>query len=582
MKTLNKYISDKPKTIGFAVVGLFAIIAEIIVICTSDGLYSFGAKSWMLAFLTFVISLAWNYGAKTIINEVKAHKKTSLLFVVCIGLAIAIALRCLGWYPLSSIVGKYIFVIQLVMIPVVILGMLGIFIWKLKYWKLYLLIGTFVGLGMMLVMPIGGVPDEVVHINSAYRISNFMLGISNTADSMPMRMDDFNMLQHSYAFSQYHDIAGFESYITQLLTPLNNSSLVVAQTSHVSPYFCYLFPAIGITIGRLFGLGCYQTFMIGRLLNFAIFMLLTAYAVSVIPVWKLPMIILLLMPMTVQQGMSYSYDVYVNGLSMIAIAYAVKIALTDSKPFLSKKEIIILALSTCLLLPIKHFSYFLISFLPWMILFWKIHPLKEDTINHIKKIIAACVILLIIAIVIWGLTGASSYKYSDIYLSYDPTEAGYSIGYFIAHPFELLPVCINTITRFGRFYLYSFAGESLGWLDLELPKIISIGFFVILFLSVLKRKDSIVNVPKKVKKLFAIVAVLTICFIFAGLLLCWSPISGGCILGVQGRYFIPVGLLLLLLLYSDDILIDKRVDKYLLATALMLIFFAIEYIILRY
>jgi len=50
MKTLNKFVNDNPRLIGFAVIGLIAIISEIVVICSSNDLYSFAVKSWMLFF----------------------------------------------------------------------------------------------------------------------------------------------------------------------------------------------------------------------------------------------------------------------------------------------------------------------------------------------------------------------------------------------------------------------------------------------------------------------------------------------------------------------------------------------------
>jgi hypothetical protein len=201
----------------------------------------------------------------------------------------------------------------------VILGFFGIFIWRLNCWKLYLIIGISAGFVMMLMIPLGGVPDEVFHINSAYSFSNMIMGIKNTVSTMPMRYDDFILVSADYGRNKYLNVGDFEIYISQIAYPLGNESLVNFKFSSTSSLYFYIIPALGISLGRVLRMGSYATLMLGRILNFCVFIAMAAYAIHVTPIKQFTMMIVLLMPMTVHQGMSYSYDVYTIGLSAILV-----------------------------------------------------------------------------------------------------------------------------------------------------------------------------------------------------------------------------------------------------------------------
>lgn len=56
------------------------------------------------------------------------------------------------------------------------------------------------------------------------------------------------------------------------------------------------------------------------------------------------------------------------------------------------------------------------------------------------------------------------------------------------------------------------------------------------------------------------VFVLTVGFVLAGMLFAWTPMVYNYVLGVQGRYFIPVLALPLLMMRTDKIEIDEKYD----------------------
>lgn len=540
------------------------------------------AKIAVLGFCALVAIEVNYYGFKKIWQAIREHKWIAFIGLLCLGYVFYKCFRSYRSYPITTVFGSYIMVFQVVLLPAVILGFMGIYVWKLKIWKLYLLIAAFVGVAMMLAIPLGGVPDEIVHLNTAYRVSNVFLGIPDTSGQVMMRMDDIVRENLGYGINQYRNLVDFETYITQLIEPLKDGTIMANSCQYVSPEYAYIVPAFGIAIGRILGLGTGLTLILGRLANFALFLALTTYAMKIIPVGKLPLMVLMLTPMTVQQGMSYSYDVIVNGISVVLIAYTLKILMNKEGSLLSKKELIFMAIILLLLLPIKGKAYCFVSIMPWVAYLWRKHPLSVKTQKTLKKVFIGIFLILVAGYVIWGFTGAKSYTYTPSMLSYTGNlEEGYSISYFLANPFDIFGVVLKTVQVATYFFIKTFLGASLGWFDINLPDYITIAYVTLFAFASFKRMNSTVVISPRIKKGLFFVALITIVFIFGGMLISWSPIKDGYIQGVQGRYFIPIALPLLLLLHSDLVKVSEKLDQPLLLATVLVIVNLTETVLMR-
>lgn len=537
-----------------------------------------------LALVLFLVQLGMREGREKILQSMKDHKIPWLICAAGMIFLLINAFLCFQDHSMATLYGKYMLIMQILLIPAVVFGMLGIYFWKWEMWKFYLIVGTLVGLAMMLAIPIGGAPDEVFHIDSSYHLSNLMMGIKENGGIM-MRADDELLHRQSFARTLYQDVNGYDTYIQQLLTPLKDGTLVNIAQEPGSPAYVYFFCALGITIGRLLQLGTYQTLMLGRLMNFTVFMAMTTYAVKKIPLGKLLLAVLLLMPMTVQLGMSYSYDVFVIGTGMVITALSLKLALAEKLWGLSISEWIILAVCCVVLLPLKGKAYFLVSLLPIFILLHKRFPLSDHARKVLKKTFLILLAAALIFYVVWGFTGAKGRTYVPNMLDYngkykDPLP-GFSISFFIANPFELIVVLGSTAISFWWYYIFTFVGNYLAWLDVSLPQVVAVVYCLLILFSMGKRKDDTVVLTHPVKKIMAIVSLLTVGFIFAGMLFAWSPIVGRCIQGVQGRYFIPIAALIFLLFWSDKFRLDRRADNIVKIVLLLSIASCIEFIIIR-
>lgn len=572
------------KNLWITLVIAFAVL-EIAVIVLSSSVIMRIAGTVANACFVMVIGHILYYGWNTTWNAIKNNKRVSAVFAISFLFECAIASSCYRNYLLSTAFGQYVMLFQTFMLPSILLCLFGVYIWKLDTWKLYLMIGTLLGIGVMMMIPVGGVPDEMVHVVAAYRVSNTLLGVKEQATGIVMRADDLKNLSTDLGRNMYFDINGYESYIRAIATPLQDGSLVHTEYMVIDMPVLYFVPAIGITIGRLFSLGTYTTLLLGRITNFAMYMALTTYAIKKIPFGKLSMLVLLLMPVELQQAMSYSYDVPINATALIAIAFTIKILLSKDENPLSRKEVVVMLITSLVLFPSKGKAYFLISLLPWFTLLWKKHPLKPQTIKKVALVLGILFVVAIAAVVIWNYTGAANFQYSLNILTYEgslpePLQ-GYSLGYFIAHPFDLAKIYVSTAINCTSYYYGTFVGSELAWLDIIMPNGFVVLYTLLLFFASIKRTGSNVVISKRSKLLFLAVSILTFCFILGGLLLNWTPVTSGVILGVQGRYMFPFALLVLFLFNSNLLQIDAKIDNLLVITLVLTAFTSVEYLCLH-
>ena len=409
---------------------------------------------------------------------------------------------------------------------------------RFDIWKIFIFAGGILGFCMMLIIPLGAVPDEVIHIHTAYSLSNSMLGIENSIEGLMMRADDAVCGINDFGRSAYYSVEQYEEYYANCLVKLTDATIVNANVKVLATRYPYVISAIGITVGRLLGLGTYATLFLGRTLNFVVYLAVCCYALKILPKGKIPMFILLLTPMCLQQGMSYSYDSMVISISFLVLSEF--LLLKKSSSDCSKKHLIISLLAFGLLWPIKGHAYMLIAILPLGVLFFRWlndKPKIRKTVYLVFGLLVVFAILVVIYVVVSIKKNGYSPNYVDI--GQGLTE-GYSIGYFVDYPLELLKIAYLTLKRFGLIYVYQAVGQNLGWLDINIPLSISKGFICLLILSLFQNDNGDLHLTVKERGLLVGISVLTTCFIFGGMLLQWSPMDQKIIQGLQGRYFVPI------------------------------------------
>ena len=401
----------------------------------------------------------------------------------------------------------------------IILAILGTFLGdkKLKREDLFLLIGIPISiLYLVFILPLN-VPDEFYHYRVSTKIS--MLKLFNSDIMIPDNLEVFNL------YSLFNKNLSYD-----------NLTESIAGDYHP---ILYIFSGFGILLSKILHLNPMIGFYMGRCANLIVFLVVGYYTVKKLPMGKFLMIIYLLNPMFLQQAASFSADALTNISSMFFIAYVLYIRY--DKKEVETKDFLCLVISFLYVL-VGKYAYFLLGLL--LILIWK--ELK----NYWKKnkrvflIITAVILFVGLSWLIFTRVGAK--EVTDV-LSYNKPQSNESkLIHILKNPIYMLPIYINNFLVNGNSYIITFLGGYLGALNIYITPIYTLIYVVILSLSIFMDQEKY-EADKKMKIINTIIFILTFHIVLAGLYLNWGVITDIVIQGVQGRYFIPIVILVLLL-----------------------------------
>ena len=444
--------------------------------------------------------------------------------------------------------------------------------------RIYLFLGVALGIMFLFMQPVGSIPDEKAHLFASYDVSNTMLGISRTPEGhILMRSDDA-----AYRLREYSNAHNFSLYWEAIDdSAMHEEMLDIGRKPLSTQKYQYFMPGLGLTVGRLLHIGAAGTFFLGRLFNMLGFVLITAYAIRCLPFGKNILTLLALMPMSLQQASSFSYDAFVNSTAFLLVALTMRLAYGTEETGSKKAKrwhvfhMIVLLAACVLLLPVKGYAYAPLCFLPLLLVFRKWKTNRKEALFYIG-ILAACVavfaVLRLLPMMHQIGTAVPSAASSD-------AKQLYSLSYLRSHPYEWVYVLLNTSRNQGAFYLESMLGTPMGVLTKPVNNVIVYVCVVVLVLASLKRRDETI-IPGKAAKIWTYLAAwASVACILAGMLFAYTDVRRQMIDGVQGRYFIPVVFPMLLMIRSDKISADRSIDGPLLSAVLTCAFFVVHYLI---
>ena len=435
--------------------------------------------------------------------------------------------------------------------------------------KKYAFWAVIFGIAFSLLIPLRTVPDEPLHIAQAYSISNQLMGTKvNINGSVAERSDDFT----NYEYTDHYSWDLYVKYWKSLLSPIENETMVPTGQKEISTRYPYVLAALGITIGRLFHAGTGITLNLGRLFNLLFFAACGALALKLIPFGRELLFVILLLPMTIQQGMSFSYDVMVMALSFLITALFIRDNMSEN---LTKKQIVksvvIQFILAALIFPIKSHAYVLFFLLPVYTLIH--HFLNAETK---RKILIAVRIFLLLAVV----AGIIFWIFTALHPSFIPEktsyvawakEDGYTLSYVLHHQLKIMYAMFLTLNyKFDYYFVTTVIGTALGPLTLPLPNSLNYVFLVLLVLASLHNRDQEIKLSRNIKILFFWIFIVTVLAIFLGMIIAWTPISSNYVLGIQGRYFLPVLFMAWILLDSPKVTISERLKEKVVPAAIIM------------
>lgn len=444
--------------------------------------------------------------------------------------------------------------------------------------KVFLVTFLAAGCLYLAVFPPNSVPDEIYHFQASYKYSDILLGQEVGSSEIIIRNEDkllFEDQEVEVSLERYEGVvdnfslfASEDGIATTEVMSVFNVSDNPPQTKFAS--------VIGLTLGRLFGLGAYPAYYLGRLFNLLAFAVMVYFSVKITPVGKNVFRVIALLPMTLHLAASYSYDPMIISMSFLFVACCLKAIYEKGaigKKLLIALGVLIFLIAPCkiiyscivllvLLIPKERFSSRKLSIVIkgglLIIGVTGIVLLRFSTFAAIFGFLltpAASVITVPSGTATSG--GVTSVELGAESLDVRGNDTGhfYTISDVLADPLGIIELYIVSFGDIGAWYLESAIGHSLGWFQESIiaSDLIPIAFIIILLVASLKSSDEKWEIFGKLRVALIGIVMLVWILASASMLLGHTFVSDPHINGVQGRYILPVLPLLLLALRNQKI-----------------------------
>lgn len=307
----------------------------------------------------------------------------------------------------------------------------------------------------------------------------------------------------------------------------------------------YLPQAVGVAISRVFTDRPLIMAYVARTMNIIVSFTALYFAMKFMPFGKKILLVVMSIPIALEGFSSLSPDGMTISFAFLFIAYVLHLAFEKKEEKITWKQTVFITMLGVLLALCK------IVYLPLVGL---ILLLPKTKFKSRKSQILNVTIMMLIA-VIANLTWLSiSTGYLAEYKEGRPVD---QLSTLLQNPINYLEMLTYTMDLNGAKYLLSMLGGEVGLNEYVILNTIVPFTFVILCLLATYSEDKC----KQKFSLYQIIIMFLIVFaivglIFTSLYLQWTKTESNSIMGVQGRYFIPILPLILLLLSNLKIKLE--------------------------
>lgn len=415
------------------------------------------------------------------------------------------------------------------------------------------------GIIYMFVIPPFTSPDEGLHFLTVYEKSQSLIGNSVLNEEGKV------ILPSDVLWGGDKRQATADTYIQFMEGALGQSESVAAEVVTREPLTESLHPGyfpqiVGVLFAELLSLNYEQLLLTGRLFALLWYCLVVFWSVKLMPYGKTFLVVVAILPMTMQQVVSYNYDSVLIGICFFSIAYLINLISTDR--LVKWWDWILLGGMAIAIASIK------LVYLPIFCLALSIP--REKFGGSKKKIMGGAWIALIsiVTLLVTRMATISSYTV-DTGTTTAGTVEKMSISYCLDHLWVTIQMVYRTFEREFTHYLSEMIASPLGWLEVEIPNIIVLGFILVLLLSMVKNQETgrRIKYGVQVNVIFISMAVIALIMIAT---LSWTSTTSGVIIGIQGRYFLPILPLAIFIFENDILVLRENINHYLILFAVYL------------
>lgn len=423
---------------------------------------------------------------------------------------------------------------------------------------MFLMISMSMGIVMIMAMPMHKVGfDEEVHFANVYTLFPSLMGKEEIPATSAIKDLSINsspnwplvQAQSSEERSQEIQFLNEHAKYTEDTAGGENIPVVPFNIKSVG----YLTQAAFMEAGKALGLGFGTIYQWGRLGNLLLYCVVVFLAIRHVKIGKRIMAVAALMPTPMFQATVYSYDPTVMAFSLLGFAYLINEILTPHEK-----------------LSYKNFAVFVISFIiascpkavyiPMLLLGFLIPKEKFRNPRERLVLMGGIVVIFLGMMATFVLPAAGSDVAGDE--RGGNTGVSQQLKLIFSNPLAYARILIKSIL--DTFPSYTIGENAVSFIG-HLGEFAygTLASAVLMFTALTDRRYSPVK-PISARQKLVIGAVLfsVICLIWTALYLSFTPIGAGRINGVQGRYYLPFLVPLLLLINSTKIVCKLNARVY--------------------
>lgn len=230
----------------------------------------------------------------------------------------------------------------------------------------------------------------------------------------------------------------------------------------------YLLPSIILRLVDCFTNSPLVLFYTGRLVCLGINFLLTYYAIKLTPKFKNTMLIVALMPMSIQSMISYSYDGLLNACILLFIATCLKM-IYDKENKINKRYLSISVIMLFMIISIK-LPYALLGVLYFFIPSYKFN-------NSVKKTASIFIVLFATYLSTLLLSKVMSIGALTTSVVSNSGNEQSNFTYILNNPLEIFSIAKNTFKEKIVFYIDSLVGY-FGYFSIKMHTIFQYAYLI--------------------------------------------------------------------------------------------------------
>lgn len=418
---------------------------------------------------------------------------------------------------------------------------------NIKIEKLFLLIILLIGPLYLLFFPVNSLPDEATHSFRIYEIANGNLISKKYNKVVSGRRMDKNISSAVYnnkTYNKYLSNIKIKSSKDKKIYQFNNTSLY--------SFVCYLPQVTGVLFSKIFTSSIVVQLVFSKIFNFIVYVLFMYFAIKFLPIKKEILLLIGLLPLSVQEAVSLSPDSLTIASSALLVSYILYLRSSKEKE-IKKNNLIVLGVLSFIVSQCK------IVYLPLCLLSFLIPNNKFKNIKHKYKSLILIILIVSIVSLLW-LKIAGQFLPS----SGGSIDSAKQLNNIITNPVKYIYVLFYTFNVGFIDYIFQAFGSSLGTLNINISNILVFANILIYVILSMCDDGTVVKKISGYNKWFILLIVIGVILLMCtSLYIQWTPVNNFEVLGIQGRYLIPILFVSSLLFINNNIVVKKNMfNKY--------------------